>query len=315
MKRAGTVEDAGQSSRDPAFTLIELLVVISIVAVLVALLLPTLSRAKAKAHGIQCLGNQRQITLGFKMAVDDDSGRLWAGFALGPLPSASMGELTALGHWIDATWGKAHVGWICPSAPAKPSSQGPESAGAVRNSHSGTVYSAWQVRDANVRLWQQGQPQLAEPFEPRAGSYAQNNWLAPWGWPGGWLPAPGPSNLRAFIRVEWEIEKPSLTPAFADAADFWYVWPTADDLPAANLVTGRRSLLGFVDGGMAAFAIPRHGSRPSVAPTEHPPEELLPGAINVGFYDGHVEPVRLEELWQLDWHRDYEPPPKRPGLK
>jgi prepilin-type processing-associated H-X9-DG protein len=41
----------------------------------------------------------------------------------------------------------------------------------------------------------------------------------------------------------------------------------------------------------------------------------LPGAINVSFYDGHVEQVKLERLWQLSWHRDYVPPPKRPGLK
>ena len=69
--------------------MIELLVVIGIIAVLTALLLPALSGVKAKAHGLQCLSNERQITLGFKMAVDDDSGRLWAGwgkFGLGPLP-------------------------------------------------------------------------------------------------------------------------------------------------------------------------------------------------------------------------------------
>jgi len=40
----------------------------------------------------------------------------------------------------------------------------------------------------------------------------------------------------------------------------------------------------------------------------------LPGAINVSFWDGHVEQVKLEGLWQLYWHRDYVPPAKRPGL-
>ena len=38
------------------------------------------------------------------------------------------------------------------------------------------------------------------------------------------------------------------------------------------------------------------------------------GEINVSFYDGHVEQVKLERLWQLSWHKDYEPPAKRPGL-
>ena len=40
----------------------------------------------------------------------------------------------------------------------------------------------------------------------------------------------------------------------------------------------------------------------------------LPGAINVSFYDGHVETVKLERLWSLHWHKNYRPPAKRPGL-
>jgi hypothetical protein len=33
----------------------------------------------------------------------------------------------------------------------------------------------------------------------------------------------------------------------------------------------------------------------------------------VGFFDGHVELVPLERLWSLYWHKDYQPPAKRPG--
>ena len=57
-----------------SFTLIELLVVIAVIAILVAILLPALSRSKVDALRVTCLGNQHHLQMAYAMYTDDNDG-------------------------------------------------------------------------------------------------------------------------------------------------------------------------------------------------------------------------------------------------
>ena len=256
---------------DKGFTLIELLVVISVIAILMALLLPGLGKAKDQAKSIQCASNLRQFGIMYEMYAQAHGENLPGGWN-----SGRMWIIDLMPYYKGA--GEIR---FCPKAKKLLQMVAANAPG---------VLTAWGIY-GNPNFFGGTIPDWAEPNT--YGSYGVNGWAH--NPPDKGLPEGSPYTYDIaevdrpkYWRNILNVRHPATVPLMADA-----MWdgttPDTGDQPPPNPIPleGGEAWV-FNTSDMAKFCLPRHS-----------------GKVNMLFIDKSTRKVGLKELWTLRWHAQW----------
>ncbi len=252
--------------RREAFTLIELLVVISVIALLMGILMPSLQKARKAGQAVVCRSHLKQWAQIFHMYAFDNANRLPQSIQGGALSAQDA-------YWIVATlpyYGEKKIR-LCPSTKVVRDQP-------VNRSHGGTL-ACWGPFDpATPDNWW-------ADFD--TGSYGLNEWCSSppsgvgsfWGFPA----------ENAWRRVD--ARGAARVPLFMDCV-YVDVFPLDDNTPLDEEPPLYEWSNGWGDWGSEAMrlvCIDRHG-----------------GAINSAFLDGSAARIPLRGLWELKWHKAFD---------
>lgn len=286
-----------------AFTLIELLVVISIIALLLSILMPALTKVKDQARVVVCKSNLRQLTLAFETyRVANDDKQLTTNFKISTAPDVYDKHIWPL---VIAPYMGDDKYYDDPSKSLEgvmkvikcPSTRGVDPSWKDVDDPGWDPYTDAGFGTEPQYDWRNaGQVSATgNPLAPE-GSYGVNTWVV------GMDP-------EYQVAAKWVSEsvfrscslkdgsaRPS-TPVIADSS--WFEGLPMDPIQADS-VPGYRDPMypdkypdykGWYnndDRGMTRFAIDRHSL-----------------AANIGFVDGHVDKVDIEDMWKIKWNKSF----------
>jgi prepilin-type N-terminal cleavage/methylation domain-containing protein len=262
------------------FTLVELLVVISIIAVLLAVLMPSLQNAREQGRSVVCMSNVKQWNAIFMMYTNDYKGKFWEdGWQLDPATKTYK-----QGMWM---WKLGGYYQDCEKFRHCPSATKYTTVGV------GGTFNAWGGPDNVKYMKDAGFIDPDGKGRTLSGSYGANLWInsgAGWGgmparqW--GCIPNKNASNIPMVGDSTWFGVHPT---------DTWDVTNSAlrgmrGKVPPTSDYFKDRADFEIM---MARVCIPRHSKR----------------YVNWGFMDFSARRIALPELWTLKWHREYVPNP------